>query len=89
MQNGKEYTMYLPKTLNDNARLNPLSKDARTRAPFGKVISILRSRTRRMTKAEEQAQGEMFFKKFQEQSPIIGVQSFQGFTGGHIVHQKK
>jgi hypothetical protein len=81
--------MYLPTVLTKDAPLTPTSEDARKQGFFGKAKSILRSKTRQMTKEEERIQGEMFFSKLQEQTPVIGVQSFQGFTGGHIVQQKR
>jgi len=81
--------MYLPTVLTKNTPLTPSSEDARKLGFFGKAKSILRSKTRQMTKEEARAQREMFMSKLHESSPTIGVQSFQGFTGGHIVHQKR
>lgn len=81
--------MYLPTVVSDNARLTPLSKEAGKRISFGKVKSILRNRTRQMTKEEEQAQREMFFSKLHDVTQTIGIHNFQGLTGGHILQQKR
>lgn len=81
--------MYLPTVLTKNAPLTPSAEEVRKLGFFGKAKSILRSKSRQMTKEEERIQGEMFLSKLQEQSPIINVQNFQGFTGGHIVQHKR
>ena len=81
--------MYLPTVLNENARLIPLSKDVRKQGLFARVKSNLRSKSREMTKAEEQAQGEIFISKLHESTQTIGIQSFQGVTGGHLLHRKR
>jgi hypothetical protein len=77
--------MYLPTVLTKNARLTPLSDEARKPGFLEKAKSIMRSKSRQMTKD----QGEMFLSRLQEQTPIIHVQTFQGFTGGHILQQKR
>jgi hypothetical protein len=85
--------MYLPTVLTKNAPLTPSAEEARKQGFFGRAKSILRSNTRQMTrqlaKEEERIQGEKFLSKLQEETRVIGVQSFQGFSGGHILHQKK
>ena len=85
--------MYLPTTLNKTTGLKPLSEGARTLDLFGKAKSILRSESRQIThqlaKEEEQAQRELFMSKLQESNQNIGLQSFQGFSGGHILHRKR
>ena len=43
--------MYLPAVLTDNARLTPLTLDARLRVPFGRAKSIIQDQTRQMAKA--------------------------------------
>jgi hypothetical protein len=86
--------MYLPTVLTKDKSLAPTSEGTRKQGLFGKAKAMLRSRTRQMTtrqmtKEEEQLQGKMFLNKLQEQTPMSSVQSFQGFTGGHIVQQKR
>jgi hypothetical protein len=81
--------MYQSTVLNKNAHLNPLSEDTRKLDLLNKAKSILRSNSRQLTKAEKRAQSELFMSKLQESNQTIGLQSFQGFTGGHILHRKK
>ena len=81
--------MYLPTALNKNARLNPLAEDARKLGLFSKAKSILRSKSRQMTKEEERAQRELFVSNLHKSNPTIGIQSFQGLTGGHILRRKR
>ena len=81
--------MYLPTALNKNSHLPLLSKDARKQGLFGRVKSNLRSKSRQMTKEEEQAQREMFMSKLHESTQTIGIQNFQGFPGGHFLHRKR
>ena len=85
--------MYLPTALNNNARLTPLSEDSRKLGFISRAMSILQSRSRQMTrqlaKEEEQAQRELFMRKLQESNQTIGFQSFQGLTGGYILHEKR
>ena len=44
--------MYLPAIFSENARLTPISEDARNQVPFGKTKSNLRDQSRRKTEAE-------------------------------------
>lgn len=81
--------MYQPTTLNKNVHLNPLSENARTFDFFSKVKSVLRSESRQMTKEEERTQRELFMSKLHESNQTIGLQSFQGFSGGHFINQKR
>ena len=85
--------MYLPTALNKNARLNPWSEEVLKSGFFSKAKSILRVESRQtvrqLTKEEERAQGELFMNKLHKSNQTIGVQSFQGFTGGHILNRTR
>jgi len=81
--------MYIPAVFNKKVRLTPLSEEVRKRSLFDSVKTNLRSKSRQMTKEEVQNQDALFMNKLHESTPVIGIQNIQGFTGGHILHQKR
>lgn len=81
--------MYLPSIFSENARLTPLSEDARYQVPIGKVKSNLRDQSRRKTKTEEDIQRAAFLGKIHEGTQTIGIHYFHGFTSGYFLHQKR
>ena len=81
--------MYLPAIFSENARLTPISEDARNQVPFGKTKSNLRDQSRRKTEAGGHIQRAMFLGKVHEGTRTIGIHYFQGFTSGHFLQQKR
>ena len=81
--------MYIPAVFNKKVRLNPLSEGVRKRSLFDNVKTNLRSKSRQMTKEEVRNQDALFMNKLYESTRVVGIQNIQGFTGGHILHQKR
>jgi len=70
--------MYPPTYFSERARVSPLFEDARKRARFSQITSILRGRPRRLVELEELIQGATIVSQYALGPQTVCIHAIQG-----------